>query len=164
MTLVDIVIDTNILAHAANPGEQDLFDEASEFLENFVATPTLLCLDPGLDFDIARNKSRIFGEYLTTLSPATLANSVIASIFTTGRYVERPRQVSDSVRKKINRQIAVDKAADKVFVSVTYNSEEKILASHDYKDFSATVRATLLNELGVAIAGAKACRTLLCRT
>jgi hypothetical protein len=45
--LSDIVLDTNILGHAANPADQAHFNEASTFLEDLVnAQDTVVCIDP----------------------------------------------------------------------------------------------------------------------
>lgn len=162
MALTDIVVDTNVLAHAANPSDQDHFNDASLFLEQLASeTTTIICIDPDPSLDRNQNTSRIFGEYLTTLSPAALTASVIAALFIQGRYAVVPRTVSKEVRTKINRLVRKSSATDKVFVSVAYNSTDRVLASHDFTDFPAPVRAALARELAVTVSDAVGCAGLL---
>jgi hypothetical protein len=111
--------------------------------------------------DASQNTSRIFGEYLTTLSPIALSASVLATLFAEGRYALVPRTVSKEVRGKINRLIRKSAATDKVFISVTYNSRDRVLASHDFTDLPTAVRQSLSNELSVTVVDAVGCSALL---
>jgi hypothetical protein len=108
-----------------------------------------------------RTRAESFGEYLTTLSPAATSASVIAALFIPGRYSISPRTVAKDVRATINRLISKTSATDKVFVSVTYNSSDRTLASHDLTDFPTSVRDALSRELAVTVADALGCAGLL---
>jgi len=75
--LIDALIDTNVLAHASNPGVT--YHEASkEFLNAFRACNTLLCID-------ADNESLIAGEYQTQLQSGMLGFAVLAHLAQTRR-------------------------------------------------------------------------------
>ena len=62
----DIVIDTNVLVHAGNPGV-DHFEPALQLLEWLSQEPVAMCTDPGWSMDEARNRSHIMSEYFEHL-------------------------------------------------------------------------------------------------
>jgi predicted nucleic acid-binding protein len=61
-----------------------------------------------------------------------------------------PKNAKDrGAAKKVTQMIR--KPRDRVFLGIAYNSEEKILVSHDYEDFQASKRVDIRRELSVAV-------------
>jgi hypothetical protein len=102
------------------------------------AVPTVLRVDEGFDLDPARNRSLIVGEYLENLHIGMLAFAFVSTLASTGRIKEVPRSVSPAVGRQVNRIIA--KPRDRTFLKVAINSQDRFLASHDFRDFSPRKR------------------------
>lgn len=151
MALVDIVIDTNILLHANNPGYPG---QASciEFLDNIQASTELLCLDEGFHTDEAKNRSLIGSEYLQKLrTPGTRGRLFVEAMFRSQRCKEVPVKVEQRVLKVINQSIRTEKARDKTFLRVAVNSVDKVFVSHDSEDFDKARRKFFDKTIGVRI-------------
>jgi predicted nucleic acid-binding protein len=138
--LVDVVVDTNVWAHADNPIESRQADSIA-FLRQLLATDTELCVDPGFSLTESQNRSRIGSEYLTHLSALPFASAALAALANSGRIAFVSTKVSDGVRRTINR--VVRDPSDRVFVKVAHNSGARLLCSHDYTHLPAAVRSTL---------------------
>jgi hypothetical protein len=152
--LSDLVIDTNILLHASNPGDPN-FGIAKVFLETLLNVSTILCVEKGFSPDRARNCSCIMGEYLDHLRVGTLGFVVIQALAAKERIKGVERTVGQREAKKIRQEIR-DKS-DRIFVKVALNTEEHILVSHDFTHFTVHVRSSLERGIGVSIIDCNIC-------
>jgi predicted nucleic acid-binding protein len=157
--LADVVIDTNVLMHAANPQEPTR-DEALSFLERLRTVKTSICVDKGFGMKGA-NTSRIGHEYRTHLTPGSPGYAFIVFVATNQRLKMLSGAVEVAIARKINQR--VPKPSDRVFIRVAINSESKKLASHDFADFTRDTRQFLSKENGikVQVLTAKAASALL---
>ena len=135
MPLNDIVIDTNILMHANNSQEPSQAD-CINLIQNLLSSEVKLCLDEGLDVNEAKNKSRIWHEYMDNLrTHGTTGRSFLEKILQQKRIKEISKRVTPRTIKLINQTINHDKPVDKIFIKVTCNSGEKLFVTHDTEDF-----------------------------
>jgi predicted nucleic acid-binding protein len=154
----EIVIDTNVLAHAGNRTSPER-KASLELLEKLRASNVVLCVDPGADIEEAKNKSQIFSEYIAHLSVGSVGMTTLVHLATNSRLSFTDKKVSPAHRRKII-DIVHDKS-DHVFVKVAKNSRDKTLATHDKKNFPKLAIARLKNEVGVIVANAaQACALL----
>jgi hypothetical protein len=154
--LNDIVIDTNIFLHAGNPKRRA---HSLTFLGRFRDTVTKLCVDEGFTLEEAKNRSHIGREYLSHLRAGTLGYEIIVHLGRLQRIKIVPRAVPQAVAKAIKRQVG--KGPDRTYIRVAYNSEDKVLASHDFGDLTEGVRRRLSDKIGVRIVAAKDAMTEL---
>lgn len=146
--LADIVIDTNVFAHAANPSEQRQAASVA-FLRQLLDAQTVLCFDPGVSQDRARNTSRIQHEYCEHIPEMSFPYHVLAHLFATNRTRPSSVTVSNTCRRVIDRVVR-DKS-DRVFVRVSVNTEERTLVTHNTRQFPAAVKRTLNDECEVTV-------------
>jgi len=156
--LSDIVVDTNVMMHAQNPMERR-FKSSLTFLNALLKSATQICVDVGFDINPISNQSLIAGEYFKHLRFGSASYAVLTNLARANRIKELNKNLPDRERKVINQ--CVRKSRDKTFVVITRNSEEKILVSHDFKDFQNEKRAHLRRELGIAILEASECHSKL---
>lgn len=135
--LRDIVVDTNIFMHAANP-TQPRFGAARVFVMRLMGCSTKLCVDEGFSMDEAKNRSHIASEYLKHLRSGMLGYAVVAHLASTSRVRIVGRSVPTAVSRRIRRH--VPSVGDHIFVRVAFNSWERILASHDFGDLAGRAR------------------------
>jgi len=158
--LADIVVDTNVFLHAEN--RQEPRREQAEglllALQNQTCT-TLLCVDEGFDVNEANNRSHIGSEYLRHLRFGTLAYAVVVHLLGSQRTKQVPRGVPRNVSRRISQQGVV--GADRTFIKVAYNSQDKTLACHDFDDVPEAVRARLRGSIGVRILAADGALAIL---
>jgi hypothetical protein len=155
----DLVIDTNVFVHAQNPSEQRCASSLS-FLESLLsASATSLCVDQGFSSDLETNKSHIGGEYLNNLRAGSFALNVIVTLASTRRIRQVARRAPQASAKKINQLLRNKR--DRIFLSVAFNSLDKILVSHDYQDFQNEKRYDIRKRLGVMIEEADASKERL---
>ena len=147
--MVDITIDTNVILHAENPNESR-FAAAISFFALLQTSDVIWCLDEGFDASEARNRSRIYSEYLARALPSALGMQVLAFLAANERIVSRPAP-SPTVRKTI-RQLVWD-PTDRVFAHVAKQSESGVLVTHDLANFP-TQCCKGLEDLGVAVVDA----------
>ena len=156
--LDDVVVDTNVIAHAQNPAEAR-FADSEALLRCFLELHTSLCVDEGFDMDEARNQSHICSEYLQHIHFGSLGFTVISYLATNGRIKQLPRLATRTVSRRINQLLR--NRMDRAFLNVACNSTEMVLVSHDYTDFQARKRTTIRKELGVRVIEASHCLGLL---
>ncbi len=149
--LSDIVVDTNILMHADNFHEPRQND-ARAFLLSLQKSETQLCVDEGFHIDEAKNRSIIGSEYLEHLDFGMLGFAVVAYLASSFRIRVVSRKVPSSISKKI--RMRVGNTQDRVYVRVAFNSEDKTLASHDFKDLPQKTRNELSIKINVTILSA----------
>ncbi len=152
--LSDLVIDTNVLVHAQNPSEQRCAD-ARRLLTTLLDTTAVLCVDQGFACDEGQNRSHIGTEYLQNLRAGSLALQVIATLAGSGRVRQLGRRAPQATARQINQLIR--NRVDRVFLSVAFNSTDRVLVSHDLEDFQLPKRDTIRRTLGVRVVEAQDC-------
>ena len=154
----DIVLDTNVLVHAGNPSVAH-FTQSVNFLNKYLNTKTLLCVDEGFDFDQSKNRSLIGHEYIKYLRAGSFGYNVIVTVATSLRIKPCSRNTTTKNRKKINQ--LVRNKRDRTFLRVTCNSDSKIFTSHDYTDFPNNKRRDFYSEIKIRIFSAQEAQALL---
>ena len=151
--LDDIVLDTNVLVHSQNPNEQR-YDHCCALLDCLLNCSTKIAVDEGFSLKHENNQSHIGYEYLDNLSFGSLAFSTISILATSKRISFLPKRAPQREHRIIIQ--SVRNTFDRVFLGVAYNSQEKILVSHDFIDFHTKKRDFFRNEIGVDIIEAHA--------
>lgn len=152
--LNDIVIDTNVLLHAQNPNEKR-FKDSSNLICKILDENTSLCMDEGFSEDESKNKSMIGWEYLSNLQYGSIGLNLIAQLALQQRIKQLTKRAPERIVSKINQLIR--NKTDRVFLNVAYNSDEKTLVSHDYKDFQKTKRRFIATNLQIQVIEACDC-------
>ena len=146
--LVDLVIDTNVLAHANNPENQH--NSASiNLIEALYSCSSLICVDEGFSIIEAENRSFIGSEYLENLVPGMLGYNVISYLASIDRVKIVTKRTSSQISRYINQRVFNNK--DKIFLKVTFNSIEKVLISHDFTDFPTRLRTEFNRRQSICI-------------
>jgi hypothetical protein len=158
MPLVDIVIDTNVFLHAENPQEPRQRD-ADALLNKIRACVVQLCVDDGFDIVEAQNRSVIGAEYLKWLRAGSLGYALVTFLAGSARLKILPRAVPAKVSKAIRTQ--VPNGPDRTFLKIAFNSQEKVLSSHDFNDIPQTVRNRLFAQVGLSVVDADRAKALL---
>jgi hypothetical protein len=157
VALVDVVVDTDVLAHADN--RENANQQASRhFIHRLRATNTVLCVDEGFDIEEARNRSAIASEYFERLPPGGLGLVLVYECAVARRIRTVSTGVSQTTNRIINR-LVWDKS-DRKFVKVAVNSDEQVLVTDNTSDLeppSDELRA----RLGVEIMDAYECHERL---
>ena len=147
--LVDVVVDTNVFLHAQNPSEIR-FDAARTFLTSLLAADTMLCVDGVFDLS-APHLSLICHEYLSHIPPTGPGYAILVRLLQTDRVqMNVSTKVLPSSRRRVVSLIPHD-PRDRTFVFVASNSQERILVSHDWVDYTEYVRREIEKLLGVVI-------------
>lgn len=136
----DVVVDTNVLVQASNPGVS-YGSAALAFVQSLHVAATHVCIDEGFSVDTAQNSSLIGHEYLQHLHAGMVGYELIVALALAGRVKIVKRAVPTAVARRI--QQLVRNKRDRTFLQVTYNSEGRTFVSHDFRDFSASKRQTL---------------------
>jgi predicted nucleic acid-binding protein len=133
----DLVLDTNVLAHANN--NQESRQQFSISLIKYLLSSTeLVCVDPGFSFSSRHNSSFIASEYFKHLNTGTLGYAFLVEIAKNRRIKETSISVDRATAKKIIQRIGNKR--DRTFIKTTINSINRILISHDLRDFSVENR------------------------
>ena len=135
--LIDVVVDTNVWAHAANPNDAH-FAVAKAFCDAILASDTALVVDV---------RGAIRTEYRETVRQGYGAETV-AFLARTLRVAEVADSVEPAERSLI-RSLVPRNATDRTFVKTALNSAAKVLVSHDDDDFPESVRQELWAQLDV---------------
>jgi hypothetical protein len=147
--LHDIVIDANVLCHADN-NIQASRPDCQKLVDCLINSNTLVCVDEGFDWENeAKNRSQICAEYLLHLQPGSIGYHLIAHLAQMARLSFVPRKVPQAAEKHIRTQ--VNKGPDRLYLKVTFNSQSKKLASHDFGDIPAPVRTRLKKAIGISV-------------
>jgi hypothetical protein len=141
-----------VFLHASDPRESRR-DHSLKLLTELRECKTQLCVDHGFDLREPKNRSRIGGEYLTHLRVGTPGYEIVAYLARSLRVKTVSRSVPQNVSRIIRRQMKV--GTDRTYVFVAFNSDEKILASHDFGDLPQTVRERLRKAINVRIVTAE---------
>jgi hypothetical protein len=147
--LQDLIVDTNVYVHANNSG--NAYQAASiTFLETLLRSTTALCMDDKFDYPEAQNRSIIGHEFYQHVRPGMLGYTVVVTLASNGRLKLLSPMLYRGIRDKVRRSVP-NNAADRQFIAVTYNSIQKVFASHDFADMPQSIRDLLHNEIGVRI-------------
>lgn len=158
--LADIVIDTNVLVHANNPGSAGLQKEALAFLQAIHGAKTSICVDkPFHNFNAGSNCSVIVHEYIKHVRGNTYSFYLLAALAAANRIVVVGDRVPVATAKKINQCIA--NRHDRVFVRVAVNSQNSEMASYDFDDFPEPKRKHIHKHIGVQVRTAQQAMALL---
>ena len=146
----DIVIDTNVLVHASNIS-CNCYALSLKLLEDILNSKSNICVDDGFDLDAGENRSQIGYEYEKLLKKRNgeFPSQFLAKMFASQRIKEVPKNAEQRQKKIIEQKIKNTK--DRIFVNVTCNSNEKILASNDNEDFKKQKRNLLKSKLKINI-------------
>lgn len=147
MALDDIVLDTNVLMHAADP-RQPSFQASIDFLEALLNSSSRIAVDEDAGFSPA-SRSKIVSEYLSKLVTGTYSFAVMAALARSGRLKEIPDGVPAQIGAKINQMIR--NRRDRTFVRIGFLSTEKTFVSHDFVDFPESKRRSIEKDIGVAM-------------
>jgi len=150
--LRDVVVDTNVFAHAQNPDEER-FDASLRFVRRLLDVKTLLCIDPGFKLPPDVNRSLIGAEYLEHLHFGSFAFNALATLLAGERTSEIKLTVPHATKKRVLQLIR--KPRDRSFLIAAINSNENVFVSHDYEDFQVDKRECIRREFAVRIQEAK---------
>jgi hypothetical protein len=147
----DIVIDTNVLAHA-HGGGGDATQQASSLaiLVWLRATrSTAWVLDDQGKAAPNLSTSVLATEYFATLPPQAFGLTLLAELLASGRVRFSPRPARP-VAQAINRLIPNNKS-DRAVLGAAAGALDKVLVSNDEDDFSPHVRTEAQRRLGVLL-------------
>jgi predicted nucleic acid-binding protein len=156
--LGDLVLDTNVLLHAGDP-RQGRQASAQKLFAKLKTTTTKACVDEGYDQDPARNRSLIGAEYMQHLRQGSVGYALIQFLAVNGRIAVLSRHAPAQIKKQISQMIR--NVRDRTFLGVAYNSQSRLLVSHDFQDFDIGKRARLRRDMGVQVVEAQDCCALL---
>lgn len=150
LDLEDIVIDTNTLKHVGN-ASCDCSEAAYKLLTSVLHSNCVICVDGKCHEDVGENESIICHEYKTHMNEQSLtfAQTFLATMYSDKRVKEISKYPGPSKKKIIMHYIANKR--DRAFVGVAYNSNDKLLASHDFDDFKKEIRRMFKSKLKVRI-------------
>lgn len=145
---VDIVIDTNVMSHSANPNCVD-FPSALAVIEWLRNSSISLVFD-----DLGKNKpdpstSLLYTEYRNTLPIGSAAMVLVMTMLQQGRvtFSSRPARTQ---AEKINGMLPKNKK-DRAVLGAALGSVDKVLVTNDWSDFSQKVRSRCLKEFSVHV-------------
>lgn len=145
--MIDLVVDTCTLVHANSKTQ---YQESSiALIDKLLSNNTFLIVDDGFDLNEADNRSFIGLEYIKHLTPGMLGYSLLQYIALTNRFKFVSNTVPKATKNRIEQLIRNKK--DRIFLRVSFNSEEKKLVSHDYTDYQKRKRKTIMQEMNVDI-------------
>lgn len=134
----DVVIDTNVLAHAQDP-DNPRFEDSFSLLAQLLRCDTKLCLDePHNPRESDATTSLIGAEYRDVVRPGSPGFAILVRLFSTARFKVVGTKVGEAERKWGNANLK--KPRDRTFFRVTLCSDERTLVSHDYEDFTEVRR------------------------
>jgi hypothetical protein len=144
----DVVLDTNVLSHADNPGSS-YQASARNVLDWMRSCEAYWVLDDNGKRQPDPHTSQLFLEYKQTLPPMGASIQLFAACLARGRVWFAPRP-GQSVRDNI-RQLVPRNKKDQVILGAAAGSRDKVLISNDESDFSNSVRKKALSRLNVTI-------------
>lgn len=146
--MIDIVLDTCTLVHANNDESEYQFDSI-QLINKLILNTTLVVVDEGFTLHETTNGSYIGLEYLKHLTPGMLGYVLIQQIAQNQRFKFVSNDIPQADKNYIEQIVRNKK--DRMFLRVTYNSDEKVLVSHDYTDYQKGKRKTIKKKLNIII-------------
>lgn len=157
--LNDVVVDANVLGHAANPEAKE-FARCVAFLRCLEGKTTVVRVDPGFHLEEAKDRSYMGLEYRNHMGTfGSVAFHVVSRLAASERIKEAPDWVEKAINKRINQLLRNRK--DRTYLCVAINTADRTLVSHDYTDFQAGKRQTIEKDLAVSVVDAVECHQLL---
>ncbi len=150
--MIDIVIDTCTLKHANDPNSK-YFEHSVTFINKMFQNNVICTMDEGFALDESLNQSYIGLEYLNHLQPGSLGFNLIVHLATTNRIEFVTKKIPNGRKKYIEQLIRNKK--DRIFLSVTHNSNDKTLASHDFTDYQKKKRKKIFKDIAIKIVTAE---------
>lgn len=145
---VDVVVDTNVLAHADDPKKAT--SQASQQLLLFIKESELKwVLDDQGKKAPNPETSLLHAEYRNTIVEMGFSATVFAFLLRTNRVIFAPRP-GEQVRKAIRKLVPANKG-DQAVLGAAVGSTDGVLVSNDFGDFTAAVRTSVLKELSVTV-------------
>lgn len=145
-----VVIDTNVFMHAANPKAVE-FAASMRLLEDFEKDTASLCIDkPRDDSPDDLNASLILAEYKKKMLPGTVGFAILARLARSRRVQLVSRDVGPRLARIVLRLVHSNKR-DRTFLRTACNAADKLLITNDYTDFTNMVRAAILAQLEVRV-------------
>ncbi|MCZ6704164.1 MAG: hypothetical protein O6940_14135 [Ignavibacteria bacterium] len=148
----DITIDTNVLMHANNSQIEHRVSSI-QTINAMLDSETMLCVDEGFSSIESKNRSSIGSEYLNNLQHGMLGFALITHLVNDERIKIVSKKTGTSVLRYINQKVINKK--DRIFIRVTYNSDEKVLVSHDFEHFHENNRQSFNRDYNIKILIAK---------
>jgi predicted nucleic acid-binding protein len=149
----DIVIDTNVLVHTNNKNNH--FNKyALKSLEIIQNRDLSICVDDVFNIDESQNTSTIGHEYIKHIRQGTPAYVFLLDRILKGKIVQIIKKNYKEVKQKLNKKIMqgeMKKPHDIAFVLVACGSNDKLLVSNDYDDFSNDIRKYIADSFSVSI-------------
>ncbi|MGG9971852.1 hypothetical protein ACQ33O_08685 [Ferruginibacter sp. SUN002] len=150
--MVDIVIDTCTLKHADDP-KSKYFEYSVIFIQKMFINTINCTVDEGFSMDETENTSYLGYEYIKHLQPGTLGYRLITHLASNGRMDFVSNKPINNIKNYIEQIIRNKK--DRMFLRVTCNSTDKVLASHDFTDYQIKKRRTIRRDLEISIVTAE---------
>jgi len=144
----DVVLDTNVLSHAENPGVEQQ-ESALAVLDWMRNSDVRWVLDDQGKTAPDPKTSLLFQEYRATLSPQSASLRLLIDFLSSQRVVFAPRP-GQSVRDCIRRLIQ-NNVNDRAVLGAAHGSRDRVLVSNDTADFSESVRDSVWQQLEVNI-------------
>jgi hypothetical protein len=144
----DIVIDTNVLLHTSNKGNQ-YYESANKTLVLVLQKDLSICVDDIFDVNEAKNTSVIGSEYHGKVIPGTFAYAFLLDRFIKGKYVQIIKKNYKNVKLDLIKKIK--NRHDIAFVIAAYGSQDKILVSNDFEDFTSAIRKYVSKKFQISI-------------
>lgn len=144
----DVVLDTNVLSHADNPGSS-YQASAKNVLDWMRSCEAYWVLDDNGKSQPDPHTSQLFLEYKQTLPPMGASIQLFTACLASGRvwFAPRPgRSVRDNIRQLVPRN-----KKDQVILGAAAGSKDKVLISNDENDFSNSARKKALSQMNVTI-------------
>lgn len=145
---IDIVLDTNVLSHADNPGSSHQLS-AQRVLDWMRGCEVYWVLDDNGKSQPDPHTSQLYLEYRQTLPPMGAAIQLFAACLAGGRVRFAPRP-AQTVRDNIRRLVPRNKK-DQVILGAAAGATDKVMISNDESDFPKSVRKKALTQLAVTI-------------
>ena len=146
--MIDIVLDTCTLVHADNP-KSNYQASSIELIDKMFANEVLVTVDEGFTFDESTNQSYVGLEFIKHLKPGSLGYNLIVYLALSQRINFVSNVVPNSDKNYIEQIIRNKK--DRMFLRITFNSNEKILISHDYTDYQVKKRGVIKKNLKINV-------------
>jgi hypothetical protein len=137
--------------HASNNQEITQGD-CIELLKYLLSSSEVICVDKEINVD----KSMILHEYYDHLKThGTAGRNFIEKILKQKRFKPVRRKTEHRVTKIIDQHINRDEHVDKMFIRITYNSEDKTFVSDDFNDFQDAKRVFFKRTLNINVIQAR---------
>lgn len=144
----DVVLDTNVLAHANNPNIS--YQSGALAVLQWVAETTVRwVLDDQGKSAPDPNTSVMYAEYIRTLPPQGVSLALFIECLANGRVDFAPRPNRDI--RQVLRSIIPRNTRDQAVLGAACGSSDRVLISNDFDDFNGAARRRVSQELGVTV-------------